>query len=87
MALASGSHNGLALEDVEHLSCDYKDALGKAIMFFEGQRSGKLPANQRLKWRGDSALTDGKPDNVCMATKLLGTLMMMMMMIKLSFGK
>ncbi|KAL1059792.1 hypothetical protein V6Z11_1Z006200 [Gossypium hirsutum] len=68
MALTSSSHNELAFEDVEHLSYDYKDALGKAIMFFEGQRSGKLPANQRLKWRGDSALTDGKPDNV----KLVG---------------
>lgn len=45
-------------------SYDYKDALGKAILFFEGQRSGKLPASQRVKWRGDSALRDGKPDNV-----------------------
>lgn len=43
---------------------DYKDALSKAIMFFEGQRSGKLPADQRVKWRGDSALSDGKLDNV-----------------------
>lgn len=43
---------------------DYKDALSKAILFFEGQRSGKLPASQRVKWRGDSALTDGRPDNV-----------------------
>lgn len=43
---------------------DYKDALAKAILFFEGQRSGKLPANQRVKWRGNSALSDGKPENV-----------------------
>ncbi|KMT12027.1 hypothetical protein BVRB_5g099860 [Beta vulgaris subsp. vulgaris] len=48
-------------------SYDYKDALGKAILFFEGQRSGKLPASQRVKWRGDSALRDGKPDNVNLA--------------------
>ncbi|XP_049377949.1 endoglucanase 18-like [Solanum stenotomum] len=38
---------------------DYKDSLGKAILFFEGQRSGKLPVSQRVKWRGDSALIDG----------------------------
>ncbi|KAL8095983.1 hypothetical protein AgCh_037092 [Apium graveolens] len=38
---------------------DYKDALMKSIMFFEGQRSGKLPPNQRITWRGDSALKDG----------------------------
>ncbi|KAI5055604.1 hypothetical protein GOP47_0029125 [Adiantum capillus-veneris] len=28
-------------------------------MFFEGQRSGKLPPNQRMTWRRDSALQDG----------------------------
>eukprot|EP01018_Ginkgo_biloba_P036996 Gb_29204 [translate_table: standard] len=38
---------------------DYRDALSKCILFFEGQRSGKLPANQRIKWRRDSALKDG----------------------------
>ncbi|XVE57960.1 hypothetical protein DITRI_Ditri04bG0131400 [Diplodiscus trichospermus] len=61
---SSSNQNGLALEDVVSSAAgyDYKDALGKAILFFEGQRSGKLPANQRVKWRGDSALTDGKPD-------------------------
>lgn len=38
---------------------DYHDALHKSILFFEGQRSGKLPPDQRVKWRGDSALHDG----------------------------
>ncbi|KAG5030224.1 hypothetical protein GLYMA_05G236400v4 [Glycine max] len=38
---------------------DYRDALRKSILFFEGQRSGKLPADQRLRWRHDSALHDG----------------------------
>ncbi|CAM8938285.1 hypothetical protein QQ045_013579 [Rhodiola kirilowii] len=38
---------------------DYHDALRKCIMFFEGQRSGKLPSDQRIKWRGDSAMRDG----------------------------
>ncbi|CAN1300535.1 unnamed protein product [Linum perenne] len=42
----------------------YRDALEKAILFFEGQRSGKLPANQRVKWRGDSAVTDGHSEHV-----------------------
>ena len=45
-------------------SPDYSGALAKAIMFFEGQRSGRLPANQRVKWRGDSALNDGQAENV-----------------------
>ncbi|XP_057802774.1 endoglucanase 20-like [Salvia miltiorrhiza] len=51
-----------------HQSCssniDYKDALSKGILFFQGQRSGKLPANQQVKWRADSALSDGHVENV-----------------------
>lgn len=35
---------------------DYKDALSKSIMFFDGQRSSVLPPNQILTWRKDSAL-------------------------------
>ncbi|PIA50107.1 hypothetical protein AQUCO_01300683v1 [Aquilegia coerulea] len=38
---------------------DYSDALSKSILFFEGQRSGKLPYTQRMTWRKDSALHDG----------------------------
>ncbi|CAN0910429.1 unnamed protein product [Linum grandiflorum] len=48
-------------------SAFYGDALHKAILFFEGQRSGKLPASQRVKWRGDSALNDGQSDHVNLA--------------------
>ncbi|XP_031268044.1 endoglucanase 4-like [Pistacia vera] len=40
-------------------SHDYGDALTKSILFFEGQRSGKIPSNQRMTWRKDSALKDG----------------------------
>ncbi|ONK64163.1 uncharacterized protein A4U43_C07F22750 [Asparagus officinalis] len=38
---------------------DYRDALDKSLLFFEAQRSGKLPHDQRVKWRGDSGLRDG----------------------------
>ncbi|AQK74619.1 Endoglucanase 8 [Zea mays] len=38
---------------------DYGDALHKCILFFEGQRSGRLPPDQRLRWRRDSGLHDG----------------------------
>ncbi|CDP16869.1 unnamed protein product [Coffea canephora] len=42
------------------VSCfDYGDALDKTLLFLEAQRSGKLPPNQRVKWRGDSGLKDG----------------------------
>ncbi|XP_072966730.1 endoglucanase 18-like [Typha angustifolia] len=50
--------------EISQSSYDYTNALEKAILFFEGQRSGKLPSKQRVKWRGDSALKDGQPDNV-----------------------
>lgn len=43
---------------------DYISALEKSLLFFEGQRSGKLPANQRVKWRADSGLSDGSAANV-----------------------
>lgn len=43
---------------------NYRDALTKSILFFEGQRSGKLPSNQRMSWRRDSALSDGSAMNV-----------------------
>ncbi|XP_057850197.1 endoglucanase 24 [Cryptomeria japonica] len=43
---------------------DYKSALAKSILFFEGQRSGPLPPCQRLTWRRDSALRDGSDENI-----------------------
>lgn len=38
---------------------NYGEALQKAILFYELQRSGDLPENTRSNWRGDSGLTDG----------------------------
>ncbi|KAL2893917.1 Endoglucanase 9 [Bienertia sinuspersici] len=38
---------------------NYKDALAKSILFFEGQRSGRLPVAQRVTWRSHSGLRDG----------------------------
>ncbi|KAG0713792.1 Endoglucanase 16 [Chionoecetes opilio] len=34
-------------------------ALCMSYVFYEAQRSGKLPNDQRVTWRGDSALNDG----------------------------
>ncbi len=38
---------------------NYGEALQKAILFYELQRSGDLPELVRCNWRGDSCLTDG----------------------------
>jgi hypothetical protein len=37
----------------------YGEALQKSFLFFEANRSGKLPEDNRIEWRGDSALSDG----------------------------
>lgn len=37
----------------------YAEALQKSLYFYEAQRSGRLPANNRVQWRKDSALQDG----------------------------
>jgi hypothetical protein len=33
-----------------------------SFLFYEAQRSGKLPANNRISWRGDSGLDHKGPD-------------------------
>uniref|UniRef100_A0ACD5YGM5 Uncharacterized protein n=1 Tax=Avena sativa TaxID=4498 RepID=A0ACD5YGM5_AVESA len=43
---------------------DYGDALSKSLLYFEAQRSGRLPYNQRVKWRGHSGITDGLQQGV-----------------------
>ncbi|KAI4303638.1 hypothetical protein MLD38_039243 [Melastoma candidum] len=43
---------------------DYRQALSKSILFFEAQRSGYLPRNQRVSWRANSGLRDGKASGV-----------------------
>ncbi|CAK7337882.1 unnamed protein product [Dovyalis caffra] len=40
-------------------SVDYGTALTKSLLYYEAQRSGKLPFDQRVQWRGDSGLKDG----------------------------
>ncbi|KAK3042101.1 hypothetical protein RJ639_001803 [Escallonia herrerae] len=45
-------------------SVDYGAALTSSLLYFEAQRSGKLPPNQRVQWRGDAGLSDGKDAGV-----------------------
>nr|CAD7200439.1 unnamed protein product [Timema douglasi] len=37
---------------------DYERVLELSLLFYEAQRSGKLPSDNRVTWRGDSALED-----------------------------
>ncbi|CAN6344886.1 unnamed protein product [Urochloa humidicola] len=43
---------------------DYALALKKSILYFEAQRSGVLPPNQRVTWRENSGLFDGKANGL-----------------------
>ncbi len=38
---------------------NYGEALQKSLLFIEAQRSGPLPDDTRIEWRGDSAVNDG----------------------------
>ncbi|KAL5201008.1 hypothetical protein ABZP36_035362 [Zizania latifolia] len=48
----------------EEQPVDYREALAKSLLYFEAQRSGRLPYNQRVTWRGHSGLTDGLQQGV-----------------------
>ncbi|CAL1409767.1 unnamed protein product [Linum trigynum] len=43
---------------------NYKEALAKSLLFFQGQRSGRLPPSQQITWRSHSGLSDGRLANV-----------------------
>ncbi|XP_024515813.1 endoglucanase 6 isoform X2 [Selaginella moellendorffii] len=73
MAAAAAARSGrmwvlgwavLLLASAGQSAFDYKDALSKSILFYEAQRSGRLPTDQRAAWRSDSALLDGKSQGV-----------------------
>ena len=69
---ASGTHStkdftekGKGYEGIEGTGdYNYGEALQKSILFYELQRSGKLPEYTRCNWRGDSALNDGADNNI-----------------------
>ncbi|XP_060595558.1 endoglucanase A-like [Ruditapes philippinarum] len=44
---------------VSKMKYDYKEALRLSILFYDAQRSGRLPPYNPIPWRGDSALSDG----------------------------
>jgi len=53
------------------VSTNYAEALQKSLLYFEAQRSGKLPPNQKVTWRGDSALKDGSDAHVSLISNYL----------------
>src|SRR5437588_10684517 len=43
---------------------DYAEALQGSMFFYEAQRSGQLPPDNQVDWRGDSDLSDGSDNGV-----------------------
>ncbi|CAH8347511.1 unnamed protein product [Eruca vesicaria subsp. sativa] len=43
---------------------NYREALSKSLLFFQGQRSGRLPRDQQVSWRASSGLSDGSTAHV-----------------------
>jgi endoglucanase len=41
-------------------NAQYAEVLQKSMFFYQAQQSGKLPAFNKVKWRADSGLNDGK---------------------------
>lgn len=57
LTLGTMAFNGIEVKAATNFN--YGDAFQKALMFYEFQKSGDLPDNQRNNWRGDSGLKDG----------------------------
>ncbi len=57
MAIAVGLTN--TVMTAAAMTPNYGEALQKSIYFYEAQQAGKLPAWNRVPWRGDSVLNDG----------------------------
>ncbi|XP_073273621.1 endoglucanase 25-like [Primulina huaijiensis] len=51
---------------------NYTLALNKALMFFNAQRSGKLPKHNNVSWRGNSCVNDGKSGSTTLFKDLAG---------------
>jgi len=49
---------GEATGDCSAAAYDYAEVLDKSMLFYEAQRAGPLPADNRIPWRGDSNLND-----------------------------
>jgi endoglucanase len=60
LALAALLTPAVGIRPAAAATFNYAEALQKAIWFYDAQRAGRLPADNRVSWRGDSALNDGK---------------------------
>ncbi|XP_048748294.1 uncharacterized protein LOC125660495 [Ostrea edulis] len=59
---STGGHetvtSGASCGSAKSTKYNYGQALGLSILFYDAQRSGKMPANNPIPWRHDSAMND-----------------------------
>lgn len=60
---------------------NYKDALAKSILFFQGQRSGRFPTSNGIPWRAISGLSDGSLAHVWLLLFLLPILILLLVLL------
>lgn len=48
----------LGLATLAKAQFNYADVVGRSLLFYEAQRTGVLPATNRIPWRGNSFVTD-----------------------------
>ena len=59
MSICHPYYTSYSIQPGTEMKYDYTEAMSLSIQFYNAQRSGKLPANNIISWRGDSALDDG----------------------------
>jgi hypothetical protein len=45
---------------------DYREVLSRSLLYYEAQRSGNLPPEQKVTWKKDSALNDREEQGQCL---------------------
>lgn len=54
----SSTAASMNMADQRRLKYDYRTVISNSHLFYEAQRSGLLPADNRISWRNDSCVYD-----------------------------
>lgn len=57
----------------DNTDATFANLLGNLVYFYDAQRTGELPASNRVPWRNDSCLEDGKEDGVDLSGRTVCT--------------
>lgn len=70
------------------LQYNYAQVIQKSLLFYEAQRSGRLPTGNRIPWRGDTFLNDrGLSSEDLTGGYFDGKVLKAWLMVKMAFGQ